>query len=178
MTETTLENYQERAARTMPDLGSQAANGTHMALGVITETGEMNKGMIAEDLVNVKEEHGDTCWYLAGECNIYGFNFHQLYNIAIDHLKQQKIDLFSMEDYVDLHKREFAYGKEMNTDALFEQLLALMIALVLVAEEFGFSFEGSLATNIDKLYQRFPDKFSQEDAINRDLEKEREILEK
>lgn len=40
MTETTFENYQQRAARTMPDLGSQAANGTHMALGITTEIGK------------------------------------------------------------------------------------------------------------------------------------------
>ena len=36
MTGTTIKNYQERAARTMPDLGSRAANGVHMALGITT----------------------------------------------------------------------------------------------------------------------------------------------
>ena len=173
MTETTIENYQERAARTMPDLGSLAANGAHMALGITTEFGEMNVGIVMNDLVNIREEHGDMAWYLANSCNLYGLNFQQLYDIA----KQEFPKLFALHDIVDLHKREFAYGKEMDIEKLREQLIIAIQKLLVVSHSHDFSFEESLQKNIDKLYQRFPNKFTQEDALDRDLDKEREILE-
>lgn len=46
-----------------------------------------------------------------------------------------------------------------------------------IAKAIGTDFETIQTTNIDKLRARFPDKFKSTDAINRDLEKEREILE-
>ncbi|KKN19523.1 hypothetical protein LCGC14_0944830 [marine sediment metagenome] len=38
-------------------------------------------------------------------------------------------------------------------------------------------FENVLATNIDKLRERFPEKFTSDNAINRDVDKERALLE-
>jgi len=40
----------------------------------------------------------------------------------------------------------------------------------------GINAEASLQINIDKLKARYPEKFNEELAVNRDLEKEREIL--
>jgi NTP pyrophosphatase (non-canonical NTP hydrolase) len=45
------------------------------------------------------------------------------------------------------------------------------------AERLGLSMEDLLAKNISKLEARYPEKFTQEAAVNRDLEKERNILE-
>lgn len=44
--------------------------------------------------------------------------------------------------------------------------------------EAGKTFEQIQDKNIAKLKERYPDKFTEENAINRDLEKERKILEK
>ncbi len=41
----------------------------------------------------------------------------------------------------------------------------------------GGDFENILTTNIEKLRKRFPEKFTNEEAINRNLEEERKILE-
>ena len=41
----------------------------------------------------------------------------------------------------------------------------------------GRDFESVLTVNIDKLKKRFPEKFTNEEAINRNLEEERKILE-
>ena len=177
MTETTIKNYQERAARTMPDLGTKAANGAHMALGVTTEIGELEEGLERKDLVNVREEHGDANWYIANLCNIYSMDFTILYEVAEEQIEKGLREPFKLHDLVDLHKREFAYGKDIDVDDLFDELLNLMTYLISVARVCEFTFEESLIKNIDKLYQRFPNKFTQEDALNRDLEKEREILE-
>lgn len=47
----------------------------------------------------------------------------------------------------------------------------------IIAKALGFTFEEIQATNIAKLRARYPNKFSEYDAINRDLGVEREILE-
>lgn len=177
MTETTLSNYQKRAARTVNWLGSKAADGAHMALGITTELEELADAIKNNDFVNIREEHGDINWYVANECNIYEeLDYVSLYETAMEYIYRNNIIQFKLCDLVDLHKREFAYGKEINVEDLFDELLALMQYLILTAKEHGFDFEGSLKINIDKLYQRFPDKFNQGDAINRDLKAEGEIL--
>lgn len=64
------------------------------------------------DLVNIQEELGDLCWYLANFCRINNFDLEKI-----------------------------------------------------------------LDNNIAKLRARYPEKFTQENAINRNLENERKVLE-
>lgn len=47
----------------------------------------------------------------------------------------------------------------------------------IAAERLGLDMEDLLSKNIDKLAARFPEKFTEENATNRDLGREREILE-
>lgn len=47
----------------------------------------------------------------------------------------------------------------------------------IIAKALGFTFEEIQATNIAKLRKRYPNKFTEYDAINRDLSAERQILE-
>ena len=172
----TIENYQKYAQRTCPSLGSRAQDGAHMAMGITTELGEMEIAIHNNDSVNFKEEHGDCLWYIANECNIYGFDFKELFQDALEHIEKNKV-VFELHDLVDLHKRELAYKKDMDLVALEEHLVRLVAKLYNVAYEFNFDFVDSLQLNIEKLYARFPDKFTQENALNRDLDKERKILE-
>ncbi|MDX1532767.1 MAG: hypothetical protein R3230_01015 [Nitrosopumilaceae archaeon] len=58
---------------------------------------------------------------------------------------------------------------EENGDVMWYQ------ALLLRALESSFEQSGSI--NIEKLYERFPDKFDNDKAIYRDVKKERELLE-
>lgn len=173
MTETTLENYQERAARTISLLGSNAVDGAHMALGITTEVEEMKDAMINKDFVNIREEHGDCNWYIANECNTYKLNFKELYDEAKSSASPFS---FKLHNIVDLHKRELAYGKEMDITKLKIELISLIQYLVWVCNIFEFSYEESLVININKLYARYPEKFTQEAALNRDLDQEHEIL--
>lgn len=169
-----LNDYQKLASRTMAFLDNKAVNGAHMALGITTELGEMEKGMLVEDIVNIKEEHGDCNWYIANECNIYGLEFSFLYQCALDNHKT----MFELHELVDLHKKELAYGKEINSDDLVDQLIFLFQYLQFVSSYYGFTYEESLERNIEKLTARYPEKFTSEQALIRDLQKEREILEK
>lgn len=176
MTETTIKNYQKRAARTIARLKSNAVDGAHMALGITTEVQEMSEAIKKNDFVNIREEHGDTNWYVANECNIYGLDFNFLYETAREYLDNNNWIAFKLHDIVDLHKKELAYGKEMDTDDLYMELLSLVQYLIEIAENFSFSYEESLQININKLYKRYPDKFTQDKALNRDLDAEHETL--
>jgi NTP pyrophosphatase (non-canonical NTP hydrolase) len=115
-----LKEFVELANTTRSELGSIELNNIHMALGLGTESGELQdvfKKNLAYgkpiDWINVQEEIGDLCWYLAGLCQINNFDFEKI-----------------------------------------------------------------LDRCIEKLKVRYPNKFNSDDAINRNLEKEREILEK
>ena len=83
---------------------------------------------------------------------------------------------FSLGRLADLHKRELAYGKVMDTVLLEEELVRLIRVLLSAAKKFSFSYEESLRINISKLYKRYPEKFSNEAALNRDLDAEYETL--
>ena len=114
-----INEYLMLTERTRSILETKQLNNLHMALGLVTESGEiadvLKKNLAYNkeiDYINLQEEMGDICWYLAGLCNINGFDFEKI-----------------------------------------------------------------LQTNIDKLRSRYPDKFTNENALNRDLDAERQVLE-
>lgn len=114
-----LQEYIEKSSRTSADLESPIMNNLHYTIGMVTEIGELldvfkkniayNKDI---DWVNVSEEIGDLCWYLANFVRINNIDLEKIWDI-----------------------------------------------------------------NIAKLQARYPDKFTEYHAQNRDLEKERTILE-
>jgi NTP pyrophosphatase (non-canonical NTP hydrolase) len=115
----TLQEYSEKASRTLVLRDDELLNDIHMILGMQTEVAEIAdvyKKEIAygktPDLVNVKEEIGDLMWYVVNFCRI------------------NKFDLYTI-----------------------------------------------LETNINKLSVRYPEEFSTKNALNRDLNVERKILE-
>lgn len=171
-----IKEYQEKANRTLVSLGSTAIDGAHMAMGFVTELFEMADAYENDDKVNIIEEHGDTLWYLAGECKIYNLDIEDLL-VKANGLKEFTRDSFRVDELVDLHKRELAYGKGMNIDKLSEHMVILLADLIDVAERIEFTMEESMQKNIAKLEARFPGKFTQDKAINRDLKTERQILE-
>lgn len=81
-------------------------------------------------------------------------------------------------EFLDALKKSIFYGKEIDKVNLKEEVGDLMWYCAIALDELGGDFEEVMATNIAKLKARFPNKFTEEDAENRDLAKEREILEK
>ena len=77
----------------------------------------------------------------------------------------------------DVYKKNIAYGKDLDLVNVKEEIGDLMFYIVNLCTLKGWDLEDILQTNIDKLKARFPDKFSNENALNRNLENERRILE-
>ena len=169
----TIQEYSELAARTCPDLGSQELNVLHMDLGVNTEIGELLdaiKRNIAYgkelDMVNITEEFGDVNWYLV---NLIRFTEGDLDTVSFYEERQRKISV------IGLARELMEFSCQYNT--LYTDPIGLLEQFRYISDAFGIDFEDSLTRNINKLRVRFPDRFTQEAALNRDLITERSVLE-
>lgn len=81
-------------------------------------------------------------------------------------------------ELTDPFKKGIYYGKEVDMVNVAEELADMMWYAVNLARLTNIDLQNALQNNIDKLKKRFPEKFTKEDAINRDLEAERKELEK
>jgi NTP pyrophosphatase (non-canonical NTP hydrolase) len=79
-------------------------------------------------------------------------------------------------ELMDAVKRHLIYGKPLDFVNLMEENGDSFWYQSLLARASGFTFEESMERNIAKLFKRFPEKFSEEKALNRDLDAEREAL--
>lgn len=108
------------------------------------------------------------------------------YNAIIDRLSYIDIDLFhavmglSTEagEALDMFKKHIYYGKEFDEINLIEEIGDAMWYLAIACNALDITFEQVMEKNIEKLKARYGDKFSEEKANNRNLNIEREVLEK
>jgi len=135
---------------------------------------------------------GDKC-----TCNTKGYyNIDNYYNdckrtdlkdyqIALDRIDNHKLRLLhsaigistEVGELLDNLKKVIFYGKSIDYINLKEEIGDLLYYIAISLDELGVTFEEVMDKNIAKLKARYPDKFTKEKALNRDLEKEREVLE-
>ena len=81
-------------------------------------------------------------------------------------------------ELLDQFKKHLYYGKDLDLINVGEEIADCMWYLSNLARLLDLDIEKLLDNNIAKLKIRFPDKFSNENALNRDLDSERKALEK
>lgn len=81
-------------------------------------------------------------------------------------------------EFQDALKKAIFYGKKLDKTNLVEELGDLMWYIAIASDELGVTLEEVMQKNADKLAARYKGGFSEKKALNRDLENEREILEK
>jgi len=81
-------------------------------------------------------------------------------------------------EFQDMLKKHLYYGRELDEINLKEEIGDVLWYCAIALNALGTDFETVMQTNIDKLRARFPEKFTEDNANSRDLDKEREILEK
>lgn len=79
---------------------------------------------------------------------------------------------------VDILKNTIFYGKKLDLVNLIEEMGDMMWYLGIACDQIGIDFDEVMETNISKLKARYGTKFSEDAAINRNLDQERKILEK
>lgn len=80
-------------------------------------------------------------------------------------------------EVLDMMKKHIYYGKPMDYTNLAEEVGDVMWYCALLLRSMGMSFEQVAQMNINKLEKRFPEKFTEEQALQRDLFTERAQLE-
>jgi len=80
-------------------------------------------------------------------------------------------------ELLDAYKKHFAYGKNLDIVNVGEEIADIMWYISNLCRMKGIDLEEMMERNINKLKARYPDKFSQEKALNRNLDIERDILE-
>lgn len=164
-----IQEYQELAKRTFTDLGKED-NIVHMEMGMITEIGEIvdifKKRLAYKkpiDNINLQEEMGDLMWYVANWANILDIQLKY---------SDESIEWFSQSSLYECLKHAIVNLEDESYD--LNDIASIIAAM---CKEYHFNFEAVLFMNISKLEGRYPDKFSEDKALQRDLASERINLE-
>lgn len=77
----------------------------------------------------------------------------------------------------DQVKKHLIYGKPLDVVNVIEEVGDVLWYCAIVLDACSSTFEAAFDRNIAKLKKRFPDKFTEHNALNRDLDAERAALE-
>ena len=188
---TSLDEYQKLAARTLPNLvefyGDNLVtieiniklncNNIHAFYGIDTEFGEildLYKKSFAYrkvfDRINLIEEICDIVWYCAASATINNESIEEIIDLGNIGFKGWAVPV---ENYPTLQNMADAYDI-IHGYRISQINIEDVIGVFISSEEELFR---GLTNNINKLICRYPDKFSNENALNRDLDSERKQLE-
>ena len=192
-----LEEYRLLAARTLPDLGSMSNNLLHMEAGIagefLGEAVDILKKTFAYkkplDKVHLGEELADTVWYCAGVETINKLPgtvivFDEEAIASVENIKNQTITY--IKESVEIRKSSIeteCLGVILANKGAVDStnrgaILAIIGICMGICEVLEIDFWQALTNNISKLQVRYPEKFTEEAALNRDLAAERVELEK
>jgi len=104
MTNEFLKNYQEDCKRTVRDFKSKEEEIMTWGLGIAGESGDV-AGCIKKTFVHmndqrlgIKENLGDTLWYIAMICNFFDWNLEDIFSENMEKLKKRYPEGFSEKD--------------------------------------------------------------------------------
>lgn len=175
--EPTMDNYIAQAMRTnstSTGLHNVHPDLLHATLGLCDEHFEYQ---MSQSWLNAGEELGDLCWFIALaahslDCdpftNAAGF---LVFNPDAPMLQH------ALAEFVGAVKKSYAYGAPLHEHRL-RWLLGAMIARIntICESKLKRTLDELLAGNIAKLQARFPDKFDEAMAINRNIKQEAAAL--
>jgi NTP pyrophosphatase (non-canonical NTP hydrolase) len=173
-----LHDYQKLAMRTCssPDknnINSSKLQLLHACLGICSEVGE-----IVEDLNNTKnvfQECGDVSWYCAIGLDAIGFDMENIDTSLIADDPWEEIVVHA-GIACDCVKRHVFYQVELDEDKFTQAIGCVMACVESISLDTGNELEVALEKNIEKLRIRYPDKFSTDNAVNRDIKKEGKVF--
>lgn len=186
--------YQQDALRTLSDkyhIGAINPDLLHGALGLATEAGEfLEASLYGLDRVNAKEELGDITWYIPPICRALGTTIEQVEDALgapdigpgsvlttptlLDVAGRLCVEAAHVQDVL---KRTVYYGAPLNSEAIIHRLGRIIHLIRHACVLLDTDHDEVKAININKLKARFPDRFTEAGAIERDTQHERVVLE-
>lgn len=181
----TLTQYPEEAIKT---LGSKSLQIDlfHCYSGFTSELIELEDAVDNNDLVNIKEELGDISWYLFVYLKLKNFSQYVSIERLMINSIAKRIENLDMSFVVrNLYRASSSFGNCIKREIIYEKPDALVEAKVissifsciaLICDKYAIDYNEVLDANIAKLKVRYPNKFTTEDALNRNLTEEYEKL--
>lgn len=174
----TFTEYQKLAFKTCKVYDDPNMNLLHMAIGLHSEYEELGDALARNDAVNISEELADHMWYIACYCQFEYLPFSYIASLNTDLVPDHLAVLTAR--FLDIVKKKAIYGNRSPALSHDETIALSNIIgkLFTIAYAFDISIEKSLENNIQKLKVRYPEKYSDISATNRDLDSEYEQLKK
>lgn len=157
-------------------------NFRHATFGLVTEVGELVDSFkrhyfygLELDTRNVKEEIGDILWYVA---LAYHALDESIPNYVEDiSLENSRFHLSSTDALLAGLVRKssdvfFFFNALKDKTCVTDDLEDILVYLKLFCEDKGIDIYECADANVEKLKKRYPEKFTVEDAVNRDVENE------
>ena len=181
--------YATLALRTVKWLPTADKDLEHAQVGMVTELGELFDawkkvavhGKVVDN-VNAIEEIGDVFWYVNLLWEVIGEAPEDLQLLWDESIKPETMEIVSTREIdilSDLHimtSNILSLSLE-DTDLIKEELVPYFFAINRLIAATGFEVSDALDKNIRKLAKRYGDKYSDQAALIRDLEVERQTLE-
>jgi NTP pyrophosphatase (non-canonical NTP hydrolase) len=155
----------------------------HGLIGLCTESGELLDAMKKHlyygkelDTVNMLEEIGDLCWYLAIICDVADIDFAEQIEKAkeFNDTQEERSLLSVCAELNAVCGGNLVTYTNSGQPHVIQPLFYLIDELVI---ELDGMWEEICEKNIAKLKARYGEKFDAHKALNRDTDAEREILE-
>jgi len=183
-------NYLKESERTVSNDNYTDINQNiqHGIEGITTEVIELLECFVKDpddDLKpdEVAEELGDIFWYMALICREYNWTFNDLNSIHTCELVIRDIQtviemmVIQVGGLVNIMKRAHFYKKhELDKQKIKDKLMFIYRDIKWICNKINMTEEFIQELNINKLRLRYPDKFTSDKAINRDVEKEHKFL--
>lgn len=160
----------------------------HSSLWIQTEVWEIFENVFVQwkwvdiDVVNLKEELWDIMWYAAIACNelkldIFEYDIDYTHNNNYSSIEEFLYVLNDVSIYIlDSFKKSLLYNKPFDVDLFINRMTELLQVISNLVKFIEWDLEKICSINIEKLQLRYPDKFTTEKSIDRNLDAEREIL--
>ena len=183
-------DYQRLAVRTAKRLPTYSQDLQHAALGLGSEAGELALTVsqafmrMPLEMKNFSEEIGDVSWYAALLCELLGFEFAEMVTdpatlsdmspeLAGAVINRNPVAMtlllshFAGEMIGEI-KKHVIYGQCLDVERIRKYMILLVCTASLLADLHGFAYvEVALHDNIVKLRDRYPNAYSDEEAVLR-----------
>lgn len=178
-----LHDYQKLALLTAPPKQDRVVEYSkdmilHGAVGMASEMHEVHNALFSETSIgdSIIPELGDVMWYMAILLSGAGLDMEDIefYSLC-DQIDEPYEDLRdNVSKVLDKAKRMIFYNAPFEGSLKSVQLI--MACIHMIAEEHDHSLEDVATLNIEKLKVRYPDKYSDANAINRNTNKESQVF--
>lgn len=180
-----LREFQRDALRTESTIfhiSSVSPRIIHGITGIVTEVGELQEGLFGSSYrdLNLKEEIGDIMWYMALLLDDLHLTFDSIPCKELITLEGKPLGINKQRElasWMNIYagkltnqlKRALFYGKPWEQDLIIDHLRNLYQYILTFCDEVNVNIGDVCEAVIAKLRKRYPDKFTVQAALNRDL---------